>query len=477
MFRVVPDQLKISDGWVRCGHCADVFDATLHLETWVPPASAPDLARPPVPAPPPPSAAPPGAPSATEGAGVDVELPEAPSMLRTDRFIRREQRTQVGVATGDSGDATPAKAGVTQRRSLIEPPAARPPANGLLADDPIKSPAGGGDPFDVTMPAPLEGGAAKTSERMPPSSAGAAPRRVPGSPPRRGPTSTMVGPSDPPVSSGVVQDNPEAGEADFLTELHRFAAKTSGEEPKAEGAQPDFRLKRSMVKAKGQEAPPAAPPSPAPSQSPSADDGETVVSPAVARDPVPPAAVVVEAEEEVEPPPPAEPEFILQARRRAYWQTPGMRALLAASALLLASLLVAQWAIFERNRLVAWKPGLQPTFQALCGALGCTLAPVQRIDAIVIDSTALVRRLGNFYSFDLVLKNTAPISVAMPALELSLTDAGDNVISRRVFLPKDLPAVPELLAAGSSLSVSLRLSIAVGDSLPMAGYRALVFYP
>ncbi|HEX5738645.1 MAG TPA: zinc-ribbon domain-containing protein, partial [Hydrogenophaga sp.] len=42
MFRVVPDQLKISDGWVRCGHCADVFDATLHLETWVPPASAAD---------------------------------------------------------------------------------------------------------------------------------------------------------------------------------------------------------------------------------------------------------------------------------------------------------------------------------------------------------------------------------------------------------------------------------------------------
>ena len=28
MFRVVPDQLKISEGWVRCGHCAEVFDAT-----------------------------------------------------------------------------------------------------------------------------------------------------------------------------------------------------------------------------------------------------------------------------------------------------------------------------------------------------------------------------------------------------------------------------------------------------------------
>ena len=28
MFKVVPDQLKISEGWVRCGHCAEVFDAS-----------------------------------------------------------------------------------------------------------------------------------------------------------------------------------------------------------------------------------------------------------------------------------------------------------------------------------------------------------------------------------------------------------------------------------------------------------------
>ena len=37
MFRVVPDQLKISEGWVRCGHCAEVFDATAHLTQGTPP--------------------------------------------------------------------------------------------------------------------------------------------------------------------------------------------------------------------------------------------------------------------------------------------------------------------------------------------------------------------------------------------------------------------------------------------------------
>jgi predicted Zn finger-like uncharacterized protein len=37
MFRVVPDQLRISEGWVRCGHCAEVFDATSHLADHLPP--------------------------------------------------------------------------------------------------------------------------------------------------------------------------------------------------------------------------------------------------------------------------------------------------------------------------------------------------------------------------------------------------------------------------------------------------------
>ncbi|HOF31808.1 MAG TPA: zinc-ribbon domain-containing protein, partial [Burkholderiaceae bacterium] len=31
MFRVVPDQLRISEGWVRCGQCAEVFDAARNL--------------------------------------------------------------------------------------------------------------------------------------------------------------------------------------------------------------------------------------------------------------------------------------------------------------------------------------------------------------------------------------------------------------------------------------------------------------
>jgi predicted Zn finger-like uncharacterized protein len=32
LFKVVADQLKVSDGWVRCGHCDGVFDASAHFQ-------------------------------------------------------------------------------------------------------------------------------------------------------------------------------------------------------------------------------------------------------------------------------------------------------------------------------------------------------------------------------------------------------------------------------------------------------------
>lgn len=40
-FKVVPDQLRISDGWVRCGRCGEVFDAPITLGEAANPDSAP----------------------------------------------------------------------------------------------------------------------------------------------------------------------------------------------------------------------------------------------------------------------------------------------------------------------------------------------------------------------------------------------------------------------------------------------------
>ena len=52
MFRVVQDQLKVSEGWVRCGRCQAVFNAQENLfdlehdtpPPWQPPAETADAA-------------------------------------------------------------------------------------------------------------------------------------------------------------------------------------------------------------------------------------------------------------------------------------------------------------------------------------------------------------------------------------------------------------------------------------------------
>ena len=31
LFKVVPDQIRIAAGWVRCGQCGEVFDASAQL--------------------------------------------------------------------------------------------------------------------------------------------------------------------------------------------------------------------------------------------------------------------------------------------------------------------------------------------------------------------------------------------------------------------------------------------------------------
>ena len=193
---------------------------------------------------------------------------------------------------------------------------------------------------------------------------------------------------------------------------------------------------------------------------------------------IPPADVDEDTSDVSEPPSEAvEPSFVRQARRQAFWRKPGVRAMLLALAFVLASLLAGQWAVQERDRLAARFPPSAPVLARLCESLGCELGAPKRIESVVIDSSNLVRRLGNFYAFDFVVKNSDPIALAMPALELSLTDNADAVIARRVFLPQELPGAPATVPALGSVSISLRLSLSEGGVGAMTGYRALVFYP
>ncbi|MEX1168145.1 MAG: DUF3426 domain-containing protein, partial [Hydrogenophaga sp.] len=173
----------------------------------------------------------------------------------------------------------------------------------------------------------------------------------------------------------------------------------------------------------------------------------------------------------------AVPGFVVQGRRDAFWRAPAMRVALGLLAMMLGGVLALQWVVLERDALAARHPTVAPAVQAVCRVVGCSLAAPRRINAVAIESSTLVRKLGQFYAFDLVVKNSETMAVAMPALELSLTDGRDKEIARRVFLPEDMPDKPTVVPAKGSLSVNMRLSLSETELSTMAGFRALVFYP
>lgn len=434
MFKVVPDQLKISDGWVRCGHCADVFDATLYLQTWEAPAPEPQPA---------PAAAPAAAPESPQPSGT------APASVPSE--TANDLPTQALLAPAIE-EAIPQATGVWDPSAAVIEDANEPSGqtlqNGWLASSDI-------DDGDWLLAPPAEEWSPQQEAQ---DAADWQALQAPVAPPFESPFAPLeavraLAESGPLDFEGQLElaNQPESPAvasrddgADFQAELKRFAAAAAGASR--------------AVEAEVKTAPP--PPAPVPPSAPA---------------PVPqPERVSLEDDPAVQE---VEPGFVLQARRQAFWRSPGMRAALLLLAVTLTALLAAQWAVQERDQLAARQPSLVPLLNLLCKPSGCVLQAPRNIEAVVIDSSTLVRRLGNFYSFDLVLKNSASTPVAMPALELSLTDTADAVITRRVFLAEELPGAPVVLPAQGTQAVSLRLSLAEGGASAMTGYRALVFYP
>jgi predicted Zn finger-like uncharacterized protein len=170
--------------------------------------------------------------------------------------------------------------------------------------------------------------------------------------------------------------------------------------------------------------------------------------------------------------------FVRDARRKAVWARPKVRAALLFTALVLTVTLALQIAVHDRDRLAAAQPALQPWLASLCSVLNCRIAPPRQIDAIAIDSSSFNKLRGDAYRLNVTLKNQAGISVAMPALELTLTDGQDQPLVRRVLMPAELGPGRSVIAAASEWSGSLAMAVpADGTGARVTGYRLLAFYP
>jgi predicted Zn finger-like uncharacterized protein len=139
----------------------------------------------------------------------------------------------------------------------------------------------------------------------------------------------------------------------------------------------------------------------------------------------------------------------------------------------LVLVLLMQFVVAQRNWLAAEEPALRPLLSALCA---CEVTWPREPEAVLIESSSFTENPQGGYTVQLRLKNTQHHSVAMPALELSLTDLQDQVLVRRVFTADELSGKDHVQALRDVRStLNFDLNEKVGQRV--TGFRAFVFYP
>jgi predicted Zn finger-like uncharacterized protein len=169
--------------------------------------------------------------------------------------------------------------------------------------------------------------------------------------------------------------------------------------------------------------------------------------------------------------------FVHAAQPESVRTRPGWRWGLRLSAGFLLLGLMFQVVVRERDWVAATLPETRPWLQTLCQPLACVVGPLKNIDAITVDSSSFNRIRADVYRLQVTLKNTVRTELALPSVELTLTDTRDAAVLRRVLMPKDFSSAARSIPAGADWSGTLTVSVA-GAAIPsrIAGYRVLAFY-
>jgi len=147
---------------------------------------------------------------------------------------------------------------------------------------------------------------------------------------------------------------------------------------------------------------------------------------------------------------------------------------------LLLLVLATQAAYQYRGDLALLVPEAKPMIQKLCAELNCDLPLPRRTELMSIESSDLRADGANpsVMVMSAALRNRAAFAQALPALELTLTDAQDQVVARRVLMPQDYAPrstpVDSGFAAGSELPAKVFID---AGTLKATGYRLYLFYP
>jgi hypothetical protein len=182
---------------------------------------------------------------------------------------------------------------------------------------------------------------------------------------------------------------------------------------------------------------------------------------------------------------PPEPAFIRKANALAFWSSTPVRILLGLLALLGLIAALLQAAYWFRQDIALEYPMARPVIKQLCDQVGvplgvpnCHVDFVERVQNVVIESSAMTPSGSGAVEIQAVLKNSLRMPNRWPHLEVTLTDTRDVVTARRVIEAKDYLRDPKqqdksMRAFGE---YSVRLMIDAKD-IDAAGFRLAVFYP
>ncbi len=156
--------------------------------------------------------------------------------------------------------------------------------------------------------------------------------------------------------------------------------------------------------------------------------------------------------------------------------TPGRPRTWAAVSVLLLFALGVQIALHHRDLWAARWPASQAVLKALCKPLGCRLQPPELLDAIQVVSSGFDQQDQGDFVFALEWRHALTHAVATPALELTLTDAQDRALVRKILLPEHL-GLGLTLPAGDGMTVEARFTLDPELQSHVSGFRVELFYP
>jgi predicted Zn finger-like uncharacterized protein len=426
IFRVVQDQLKVSDGWVRCGRCQTVFNALrglFDLDRESPPPWAP--------------------PEVTTSTGETNDAREALALIQGE-----------AAQTYDFSDPADGSVPLDEFGSpgsvAQANPAGEASASNLIVDDAAWSQESHPVTQDVDLsslridhPNPTDVFNAELVSAHPMFVA------EPGAYIPNESRSSLMGraSNDTPGDRVALADRNDFADAQFSPSL----LQDDGQSEDTNDALAEQDAQALLIE-------------------PRTPDSEPVPSPAESWA-APAAPPAVRTAEEV-----ATPEFVRRARRIERWQSTESLVALAFVIVVATIALVWQTVHQMRHRIVMQWPETAPLVARYCAVVGCSAQALQRIDDVSIETTGLIQGDAGSGSLRLsvTLRNRAEVPVAMPSLDLSLTGADGELVARRALFPADFRTGSLPLKPGVDTSLMLNFSV---TGRKVSGYTVEVFYP